>query len=549
MAESCISSHLILIQKQPSDSFSENGVFQYILHDELLRTLFWFFMGVNFSGYLPDKKRFIVPENDKAILSNKAGCIFYQNNCISFPDDLIRGFEKDKWLVVSNGRFCSQIDPYLIDHVLQMVDADLVLLKVDRDYFSYHERIRLSKNNQLAGYRRFYKDSYEPCSLPETWPHHIYIKPELFQKILTQNNSVFSLSFQDFLSNAKKHKSKICSLAVGGLSWDLNTQEGSLGAMEKILASLDTSSDLKKDIGGGRLIGPVVLGENVTVDKDAVIIGPSVICEGVEIKEKVVISHSIVHRGLTVEKDRFIKNSFMIDANGDSLEEKISVRSVEPLGVNHPANVYRQWPRFSYTRFFKRIADVVLAAFVLILFAPIIPFIMLAIKITSPGPVFFKDRRQGLHGKDFNCLKFRTMIVGADEMQHQLRYLNEADGPQFKMEEDPRPSPVGRFLRDTYLDEIPQFFNVLAGQMSIIGPRPSPEAENVLCPAWRDARLSVKPGISGLWQIQRTREPMKDFQEWIYYDIKYVKNISLKMDLWICWKTALQMLKKFISKF
>ena len=141
------------------------------------------------------------------------------------------------------------------------------------------------------------------------------------------------------------------------------------------------------------------------------------------------------------------------------------------------------------------------------------------------------------------------MMVGADNIQEKLRVVSQVDGPQFKMENDPRVNSIGRFLRETYLDEIPQFFNVLVGQMSVVGPRPSPEAENTLCPSWRDARLSVRPGITGLWQVFGTREPMKDFQEWIHYDIKYVRNLSLKTDLWICWKTARKLISEFIRQF
>jgi len=171
------------------------------------------------------------------------------------------------------------------------------------------------------------------------------------------------------------------------------------------------------------------------------------------------------------------------------------------------------------------------------------------IKLTSRGPVFFKDERQALHGRAFKCLKLRTMVAGAGKIQERLKVLNEADGPQFKMVDDPRLTAVGRFLRDTYIDEIPQFFNVLLGQMSVVGPRPSPESENTMCPYWRDARLSVRPGITGLWQVCRTRQTMKDFQEWIYYDTEYVRDLSLKMDLWICWRTAKKIAKNFFGKF
>jgi lipopolysaccharide/colanic/teichoic acid biosynthesis glycosyltransferase len=212
-------------------------------------------------------------------------------------------------------------------------------------------------------------------------------------------------------------------------------------------------------------------------------------------------------------------------------------------------NNFRSWPRLSYARCMKRIADIIGSLAVLTLFAPLFPVIALAIKITSPGPVFFKDKRQGLHGKEFNCLKFRTMVVGADRIQRRLRVASQVDGPQFKIQNDPRINAVGRFLRDTFIDEIPQFLNVLLGHMSVVGPRPSPESENTLCPSWRDARLSVRPGVTGLWQVCRTRRSGRDFQEWIYYDTKYVKDLSLRMDLGICWQTVRKLITNFLDQF
>ncbi|MHC4215894.1 MAG: sugar transferase [Planctomycetota bacterium] len=190
-----------------------------------------------------------------------------------------------------------------------------------------------------------------------------------------------------------------------------------------------------------------------------------------------------------------------------------------------------------------------MAVAVLVLFVPIFPIIALAIKLNSPGSVFYKARRQGLGGKEFNCLKFRSMMTSADKIQEKLRVINQVDGPQFKMDNDPRITVVGKFLRNTFIDEIPQFLNVLIGQMSVVGPRPSPRSENLISPAWRDARLSVRPGITGLWQVCRTRRAGCDFQEWIYYDIKYIKNLSLKLDLWICWKTAKKLISNFIDQF
>jgi lipopolysaccharide/colanic/teichoic acid biosynthesis glycosyltransferase len=126
------------------------------------------------------------------------------------------------------------------------------------------------------------------------------------------------------------------------------------------------------------------------------------------------------------------------------------------------------------------------------------------------------------------------MVHNAAEMAKKLREENQADGPQFFIEKDPRVTRTGAWLRRFHLDELPQLWNVLRGQMSLVGPRPSPDEENQYCPAWRDARLSVRPGITGLWQLKRTRVEGSDFQEWIRYDIEYVRSASFWLDVRIC---------------
>ncbi|MGB8226403.1 MAG: sugar transferase, partial [Sedimentisphaerales bacterium] len=303
-----------------------------------------------------------------------------------------------------------------------------------------------------------------------------------------------------------------------------------------------------------KLFGKVVFGRNISIGHNAVIIGPTIISDNVKIKDGSVVKASIIGPSVSIPPNCLTRNRVILNSQDyfgqsgqDNLMEDINCGTVN--GFSEDTNKFRTWPKFSYADFFKRIVDVIAAVIVLILFAPIMLIIALVIKLTLPGPVFFKDKRQGLHGKKFNCLKFRTMIVGADKIQDKIRALNQVDGPQFRMENDPRVSTIGKFLRNTYIDEIPQFVNVLLGQMSVVGPRPSPELENTLCPSWHDARLSVRPGVTGLWQVCRTRQPMKDFQEWIYYDTKYVKNLSLKMDLWIFWRTVKKTFENFIDQF
>ncbi len=184
-------------------------------------------------------------------------------------------------------------------------------------------------------------------------------------------------------------------------------------------------------------------------------------------------------------------------------------------------------------RISKRAFDILFSLTVLAFILPLFPFIMLAIYLEDGRPFFFAHQRETRGGKNFPCLKFRSMRKDADAIKAQLQQANQADGPQFYIEDDPRITRVGRFLRRYQVDELPQFLNVLVGHMSIVGPRPSPRAENQCCPPWREARLSVRPGVTGLWQVMRTRQQGQDFQEWIKYDMQYVEKANFMLDLWI----------------
>ena len=194
--------------------------------------------------------------------------------------------------------------------------------------------------------------------------------------------------------------------------------------------------------------------------------------------------------------------------------------------------------------FTKRLIDIVASGLGLLILAPLLLTIAVLIKATSHGPALFGHKRQGLAGREFRCWKFRSMLVGAEAMQAELRHKNEVDGPQFKIADDPRITRIGDWLRRCNLDELPQLFNVLVGEMSLVGPRPSPDDENQLCPAWRRTRLSVKPGITGLWQVLRLRAPhASDFQEWIYYDVEYTRHRTLLLDLQLVLYTPLAIFK------
>lgn len=194
----------------------------------------------------------------------------------------------------------------------------------------------------------------------------------------------------------------------------------------------------------------------------------------------------------------------------------------------------RGWVR----RASKRAFDVVVSASSLACFLPIFPVVMLLIWLEDGRPFFFAHTRQTRGGREFPCYKFRTMIKDAERAKELIRQMNQSDGAHFFIRNDPRLLRVGRWLRRFQIDEIPQLWNILLGHMSLVGPRPSPDRENQYCPAWREARLSVRPGLTGLWQVRRTREPQTDFQEWIRYDLEYVQRESWRLDLWIILETV-----------
>ncbi len=189
----------------------------------------------------------------------------------------------------------------------------------------------------------------------------------------------------------------------------------------------------------------------------------------------------------------------------------------------------------------KDVFDFLFSTFVVILLSPVFILLALAIKIDSRGPVFFSQKRVGLRGRRFYVYKFRTMVTNAEELKKKLMEQNEMDGPVFKMTNDPRITKVGRFLRKTSLDELPQFFNVLTGDMSVVGPRPPLPDEVKQYESWQLRRLSMKPGITCIWQVSgRNNIP---FDEWMKMDLQYIDNWSLKLDFVIFLKTIRTMVR------
>ena len=188
-----------------------------------------------------------------------------------------------------------------------------------------------------------------------------------------------------------------------------------------------------------------------------------------------------------------------------------------------------------YLRAGKRVIDVVGAVLSLIVLSPLMALVALVIKLESRGPVFYRSTRIGKDGRPFTFLKFRSMVDGADQHRHMLSHLNEMDGPIFKISRDPRVTRIGRFLRVTSVDEIPQFLNVLRGEMSLVGPRPPIPEEVAQYEPWQCRRLDVRPGITCLWQI--SGRSTLGFKEWMRLDLEYIKRQSLWLDMHILLRT------------
>ena len=189
-----------------------------------------------------------------------------------------------------------------------------------------------------------------------------------------------------------------------------------------------------------------------------------------------------------------------------------------------------------FQRSLKRLFDIFASASALLILAPFLLLVAALIKLTSKGPVFFRQARVGLHGRPFNMFKFRTMVVNAEALKDQLQAKNERAGPVFKIKSDPRVTPAGRFLRKHSIDELPQLINVLRGDMSIVGPRPPVPKEVAQYEAWQQRRLSVRPGLTCIWQV--SGRDQISFQEWMYLDMRYIDHWSLAEDLSLILQTV-----------
>ena len=330
-----------------------------------------------------------------------------------------------------------------------------------------------------------------------------------------------------------------------GDCFDLNDEAGVLALSERRVSALSTLRELGRVRGQSssllapsatvhataRLVGPVVVRDGADVGAGALIVGPTTIGDGARVGAGAVVAQCLVLSGAVVAPASTVRHRIV---SGDSSHASAlggQRRHTAPNLVAAPEPVRRlAIPPYVAV---KALFEPLLALVALILLAPAMAVIALLVKFTSTGPIFYGDSREGKDARAFKCWKFRSMLTNADEMQRALAAQQQMDGPQFKMDRDPRVTKIGAILRKLNVDEFPQLWNVACGDMSFVGPRPSPFRENQICIPWRNGRLSVRPGITGLWQVCRRDRDRGDFHQWIHYDLLYVRNVSFRLDVMI----------------
>jgi len=320
--------------------------------------------------------------------------------------------------------------------------------------------------------------------------------------------------------------------------------------------------EIKKQVWVGRdvdidptatLMRPLIIGHETRIGENASIIGPSTIGDRCVVESNSFVRESVLWPDSEVPPDFEIEKCLvsgrayssenshcrkMVVLNGDpSLRgfEKTKEKPISRKVIHKPPLTPAAEKTYNAT---KRFLDVTLAGLSLVVSAPIFALVAALIKLDSKGPVFFIQERCGIKGRPFRMIKFRSMVEEAEDLKPTIEHMNQADGPMFKILNDPRETRLGHILRACKLDELPQFINVLRGEMSMVGPRPLSMNEMKFNPHWRDARLSVKPGITGLWQIKE--KDAHAFHEWIRYDLQYVDERSLWLDLKILFGTVVK---------
>ena len=409
--------------------------------------------------------------------------------------------------------------------VLNWVGPQVLFIRVhDTRERSYRERVLTDAGDRFLKFQRIYESADRLA--------RVVLTPEREIAQLWMNSPDPTSGWRRIRRFVRRHER--ATLSVTGNAFDRTSNEETAGFMQALVKQWrrpdatisrvkhathrtgpDASVWIDPDANvnpNARLIGNVWIGAGSTLPADAVVVGPAILWDD--------------------------------PAKRPDTEqlEWLNIEPTEPGPDPLPARVDNRY------RIAKRTFDIVFASMAILLTLPLWPILMFFIWIEDGRPFFFAHKRESVGGNEFGCIKFRSMRKNAEALVEGLRAKNKSDGAHVYIENDPRVTRIGRIMRKTNLDELPQFINVLLGQMSIVGPRPSPRKENQFAPAWREARLSVKPGITGLWQISRTRQVGSDFQEWIKYDLEYVETCSFWLDVKIIYRTIEMIARKSVTR-
>jgi lipopolysaccharide/colanic/teichoic acid biosynthesis glycosyltransferase len=451
--------------------------------------------------------------------------------------DSLTAFDLPDWLLVADPRYfpCDGFDAAALSaHVSDDLRSAIHLVPLEANPGGATERVRVDSEGRVLAIQRYYD--------ARTWNQSAGVACSLIPvaMLLAAGDGAWnwtSLAELRLSLAGRGLPSRDVPLPGGVL--DLAREDALLRLNERVLhdetASLEWRAAGSEVAPTARLIGPVVLQAGARVEERARVVGPATIGAGARVGAGALVTQCLIGQGVEVRPaTRVTHRAIFTDVFGD-------LGSVDPSRDDPDPTALREAPppRPSGYRVFKGLVDSVAASVGLVLLSPLLLLITAAIKLESRGSAFFGEIRETEGGRLFRCWKFRTMYQGADLSQRELLARNEVDGPQFKIEGDPRITRVGRVLRKVSLDELPQLVNVLLGEMSLVGPRPSPFRENQICVPWREARLSVPAGITGLWQVCREDRTRGDFHQWIYYDVLYAQHVSLAVDLKILLATVL----------
>ncbi len=409
------------------------------------------------------------------------------------------------------------------------------------------EQVNIDSSGHVRSVHRFYE--------PATWPFVAGVAASL----VPMSSGAFSdtglpASLADLRHQLMARGVSSRDVPIGGGSFDLAREHGLLAANEQWVVAEAPATGRPLLVGTGhqidstaRMLGPVTIHAGAVLKENATIVGPALIGAGATVEAGAVVAHSHIGASRTVPAGAIVRErAWFTDAAPD--ERRAADERALPFSERLTRLTYETRDRdirpdvgtlpSGYVRV-KRVVDVVAAAIGLVVLSPFLGLTGIIVKLGSRGPMFYGGEREGVGGRVFKCWKFRTMRTDAHAVQHQFKAIDKMDGPHFKLDRDPRVTRIGRILRTTNLDELPQLYNIMLGHMSLVGPRPSPFRENQICVPWRNARLSVRPGITGLWQVCRQDRSLGDFHQWIEYDLLYVQKMSFWLDVKILVATVL----------